>query len=349
MAMVDKSEIMYDAYKETYYQAKTLYKVNILIGMFALLVIILVVRDILILKGAEPKIENFNTQIQLIETELSQVDEAKFTSPKGYFATKKQFAQDQSKLANWHENKPGRKNMKNKYEKLLKEYSGSHDKVLERLKVDGEPGMDLFKSLKDTFIAFENTRTKLDKLEAKRSYERREFSSEQALSKNRLEKKRETLKQEIKNLQDEMTRIQYDETRLPWLGLRVNPKDITPLLPFILMIFFHILFYKFEELMAITTNPVLKEFKDELSKYPLPIFLGRRNLYAIITIVFMFGLVPLAQAASVTLTWQHQISLLSLGQESWLWLAGTGTIATLITISYPAMIIKRYRKQILND
>ena len=349
MSMVDKSEILYDAFKETYFQAKTLYKINIIIGLFALLVIFLVVRDNVIMKSAEPKIVSYETSIQLINTELNELEEKQYKSPAGFFEAKKNLTRQQAELDNWHGNKPGRKNMKAKYEKLLKEYSGSHEKVLERLKIDGEPGLDLFNSLKETFISYEDAVNSYNTLELNRKNGKQQFAREIQTQKNKLENKKRETEIKIKTLKDEITRIQFDETRLPWLGLRVNPQDITPLLPIILMIFFHVLFYKFEELMAITINPALKDFKEELSKYPLPIFLGRRNLYAMLTIIFLFGLVPLVQISAITLTWQHKLGFLSLGQSSWTWMAGVGIVCALLTISYPAMIVKHYHKQIMSS
>lgn len=346
---VDNAEVLYDAFKETYNQAKTIYRVNILLSLFTLLIIILVMRDVIIIDTAEPKMATYEQEIAEIDEQLKNLQAEDFVSSKEYFATRNSYNSAKSNLEKWHKDLPARKAMKTKYEKLLTEYSNSHDKVMERLRIDGEPGLKLFSSLKDTIIALEDAEQQFEKEKQKRLHQKRNHKRDLKAQQVELVTQKEELENRMKFLKEDIARIQYDETRLPWLGLRINPKDLLPLMPIVLLIFFHILFYKFEELLTLLSSPEIENIRKDLIKYPLPIFLGRKNFYAVAAIILMFGLVPVSQGVAALFTYLHQISFFNMSGNIWQLMVALDCIALLATVSYPIYLYRKFGKHILSE
>lgn len=344
---MDNADVLFEAYKESYIQARKTYRFTLLVAIFSLLVIVLVLRDSMLLKTAEPKMATFKVQIENLETELLDLNQVNFNAPKSFKNAKVKYEASLIKIEEWPNNLPARKKMKKKYEGYLSEYSGDHEQVMKRLRIDGEPGIELFEKLRDLILQSEKLKQKFSQVKKNMERDKEKFKAEQAKQRVTLETKIRRTAADMDTLQEDIRRIEQDRTRLPWLGLRVDPKDIMPFVPIFLLILFHILFDKFEDMIAILKNPHLKDFRAELKAFPVPVFLGRRSWYALFSIVMMFGLVPFVQLIAVILTVQHEIGSPSLGDQSWLWLSWIGGCSLVVTLLYPSVLFLRHRNEVL--
>jgi hypothetical protein len=345
---MDRVEILCDAYKESYIQARRMHRATILVGIFSLLVILLVIRDSLIIENAGPKISEYEQRLEGVEHQIQETSSREFSSPGSYHEAKANYDAAKQSLDAWHKNLPARTKMQARYNSLLAEYSGSHGRVLERLKIDGEPGLDLYAELKKRIVAMEEAQFNLDAEIGRRARLERSFEAakaEQALTLNR---EKEHLSQAIAALRSELARLQRDQTRIPWLGLRVNPKDLLSLIPVLLLFFFHILFDKFDETLYILRKPELEEVQDALKVYPVPVFFDRRSIFSLSTMVILYGLIPLVQITSVVMIFAYHIPMFGLGPNSWTIAGWVGVIACVITLWYPIMLFRKHKEIMLS-
>lgn len=346
--VMDKSEVLYEAFKETYIQTRKVYFMNIMMGVFALLIILLVMRDKLLVQDFEPKTQAFHGQIEQIDQDIQALNNQQFTLPSHY--RKARINYDKARLAvdSWHKDLPARKKMKEKYERYLSEYSGSHEKVMDRLTIDGEPGLDLFTSLQQALIksteaskAFHTEKNTMAKL-------KQQFKTDMTIKIASHENQKQLTQHKIELLRDDLNSILHDKTRIPWLGLRINPQDILAFIPILLMIFFHLLFDRFDDILMIVKKPQTEEIRDSLKEYPLSIFLGRRNLYGLITSSLMFAAIPVLQISALTLTYQNNIEIVALGPDSGIIVLGTGITAVIISLVYPVIVLRRHRQHVFS-
>ena len=340
---MDKVEVLCDAYKEAYTQSRKVHRATLLIGLFSLLVILLVIRDSVIIDTAGPKIDAFKQRLETVEEQLAGKDTDKFTAPRSYYEARAAYNAAKLKVDNWHNNLPARKKMQERYRSLLTEYSGSHDKVIERLRIDGEPGLKLYTDLKTQMQAMEAAENKLAQEDKKRKQLLQAHTRDKQSHVQQLEKEKARLNQDIQVLTTELERLQRDQARVPWLGLRINPKDLLTLIPILLLVFFHILFDKFDELLSILRKPELKEYQDALMVYPAPVFFSKRSVFSIFTLIILYGLIPLVQITSVVMIFSHRIPLIGFGPGSWNIAAGIGVLSCIITLWYPIMLFRKHK------
>ncbi len=343
---MDSAEVLYDAFKESYLQSRKLYRATVIISLFTLMVILLVVRDNVITTTSQPRMDGYQQRLQEIEQQLSDSDDSAFKPEAGYYQARKALKEAEAAVENWPQKLPARKKMKQKYEGLLKEYSGNHDKAMERLKIDGEPGLNLYQELATLIQAQDSAQEDYNQQNKERQKQERKYKQQQNKGKDQLQNERAQIKEQIKTLNEELSRIQHDETRLPWLGLRVNPRDILSLLPLLLMALYHILFDKFDEILSIMRNPQLADYRHVLRIYPVPVFLDRRNLFSWFTIVLLYGFIPAVQVITVLMIYHYQIGMLGVATNAWAWALGSSGVAALVTIAYPLILFIQHRQQI---
>lgn len=339
---MDSTEILYDAFKESFIQARRVYRVTITVALLTMMIILLVVRDGVILKTSEPKMVQYMSELSQIEKKLSSGKSSVFKSSSAYLNAHKKWKSASAEVTAWSKNLPARKKMQIKYNSLLKEYSGNHDKVLGRLKIDGEPGMKLYQLLRSKMEAETRATLNLDMANKKRDKSKKRFYQNQAGERYALNDKKKRVEKEIDQLRTDLERIQHDQTRIPWLGLRVNPRDLLTLMPLILLALFHVLFDSFDELLSIMRRPELKQHSDALRVYPVPAFLQRRTVFSWMTVALLYGLIPLIQIVAVVMIYRYEIGLLGFSADSWLLAASVGSIATLLTISHPLMMLRKH-------
>lgn len=343
---MEESEVLYDAFKETYVQARKVYLLNVVFGIFALFIIIFVFRDMLLIKTFEPKVANFTSSIEATQHKINELKKQVFTTPTSYRHAKINHDKAALSVDEWSKNLPARKKMQQKYTSYLKEYTGNHDKVIERLKIDGEPGMELFNSLRDALIAKDQATKELNNEKYRLDIAKKSFDKEQSEALQKLEMEKALTTKNIQHLKDETTRIQQDKARLPWLGLQINPKDVLIIIPILLLIIFHALFDKFDELLTTLRKPSLSPYLADLKEYPLSIFLGRRNLYSQAIKLFIFATVPLLQLSALWLVYLNKNDLTLFGPDSWQLMVIVGCIACMVSIIFPTTILLKHKEHV---
>ena len=339
---MDNTEILYDAFKESFIQARRVYRVTITVALLTLMIILLVIRDGVILKTSEPKMVQYMSELSQLEKQLGKDTATTFHSPAAYLKAEKDWNRARSEVQGWSKNYPARKKMQSKYLALLKDYSGNHDKVMGRLKIDGEPGLELYQALRSLMEAESIAKDRLDKEGRQREKLKKQFYQNQAGERYVLNEQKKKVEMKIEQLRSDLERIQQDQTRLPWLGLRVNPRDLLTLMPLILLALFHVLFDAFDELLSIMRRPELKSHTEALRVYPVPAFLQRRTVFSWMTVALLYGLIPLIQVVAVVMIYRYQIGLLGFSADTWLMAVSIGSIATLLTISHPLMMLRKH-------
>ena len=339
---MDNTEILYDAFKESFIQARRVYRVTITVALLTLMIILLVVRDGVILKTSEPKMVQYMSEMAQLEKQLGKDNVATFNSPAAYLKAEKEWKRASRAVQGWAKNYPARKKMQIKYQALLKEYSGNHDKVMGRLKIDGEPGLELYSSLRSLMESENTARDNFDKQGRQREKLKKQFYQQQAGDRYELNEQKKKVEIKVEQLRSDLERIQHDQTRLPWLGLRVNPRDLLTLMPLILLALFHVLFDAFDELLSIMRRPELKPHTAALRAYPVPAFLQRRTVFSWMTVALLYGLIPLIQIVAVVMIYRYQIGLLGFSADTWLMAVSLGGIATVLTISHPLMMLRKH-------
>lgn len=345
---METTEILYDAFKESFIQARRVYRVTITVALLTLMIILLVVRDGVILKTSEPKMVQYLSELSQIEKRLGKDNSATFNSPASYLKAQTEWSRTNKAVKGWAKNFPARKKMQARYQDLLTEYSGNHDKVMGRLKIDGEPGIELYQTLRGLMEAESVARERLDMEARQREKIKKQFYQQQAGERYSLNEEKKKVEIKIEQLRSDLERIQHDETRLPWLGLRVNPRDLLTLMPLILLALFHVLFDAFDELLSIMRRPELKPHAAALRAYPVPAFLQRRTVFSWMTVALLYGLIPLIQIVAVIMIYHYQIGLLGFSADTWLMAVSIGSIATVLTISHPLMMLRKHFEVLVN-
>ena len=345
---MDNSEVLYEAFKETYIQTRKVYFLNIMMAIFALLVILLNVRDAMLIKGFEPQMGRYQAEAANIDERIAELKQQTFELPASYRNARIAFDKAKLEVNAWHKELPARKKMKEKYERYLEEYSGSHDKVLERLKIDGEPGLDLFQTLRESLTKAENAKEVFDNSSKNVARLKEKFKIDIARTISSLESQQQRILKDMDVLREDINAIIHDKTRIPWLGLRINPQDIVAFLPILLMVFFHTLFDRFDEILNIIKKPQVEEFRSDLKEYPLPIFLGKRNYYGLFTNIVMFSSIPALQITALIMSWRQEVEILAFGAQSTYWLLALGTIACMVSLAFPAVVVHRHRRHVFN-
>jgi len=344
---VDRAEVLYDAFKETFIQIRKIYLINTLLGVFALLILLLVFRDTLLIQNFQPKMTHFDNRIKALSTEIERLTDSKLQSPTQYRRIKLDYDAAKLELDTWPNDLPARKKMKQKYESYLKDYSGSHEKVVERLKIDGEPGLDLFMNLQDTIKKMEVNETKFNKAKQDLSRNKRKHAENTKKKIASLEAERTAAQIHQKKLQQESSRIQKDKTRLPWLGLRINPRDILAFIPLLLLLSFHALFDRIDEILTISKNPLLHTYKDELQYYPVSVFMRRYNGYSALIRLLTYMTIPAIQIMATLLILQSKPITEFNSGVPWSLSFGISVTACIATLAYPIYVLWRHRDSIL--
>lgn len=345
---MDTAEILYDAFKESFIQARRLYRVTITIALLTLMIILLVVRDGVILNTSEPKMVRYISELSEVDKQLTIHESASFSSSGAYKKNKKQWQKAKQSVQGWSKNFPARKKMQTKYQALLKEYSYNHEKVMGRLKIDGEPGLKLYQKLQALMLNEAKTKAQFEIAKKQREKLKQQFSKNQASQSYALTVQKTDINKKMKQLKSDLDRIQHDQTRLPWLGLRVNPRDLLTLLPLILLALFHVLFDSFDELLSIMRKPALKAQLEALRAYPVPAFLQRRTVFSWMTLVLLYGFIPIIQVVAVIMIYRYQIGFLGFSADTWPIAVGIGSVAMLLSLTHPVMLLRKHHDILLS-
>ncbi|MDH5184957.1 MAG: hypothetical protein OEX12_13825 [Gammaproteobacteria bacterium] len=113
----------------------------------------------------------------------------------------------------------------------------------------------------------------------------------------------------------------------------------------ILLALFHVLFDAFDafdEFLSTMRRSELKPHTVALRAYPVPAFLQRRTVFSWMTVALLYGSIPLIQIVAVVMIYRYQIGLLGFSTDTWLMAVSIGSIATVLTISHPLMMLRHH-------